>query len=152
MYRLATMDDCKCVYDLICDMEKKILPYNAFFNIYKMQQHNPNYACILYEENTKILAMINLRFEEQLHHADKIVEIMELVVDSKHRNKQIGKSILKYAEEFAKEKGAIQIEVACNQLRLDTHRFYLKEKMNNYHYKFSKVLIGEQPKENKLGM
>ena len=152
MYRISTIGDCLDVYNLICDMENKELPYNEFSIIFEQQQDNPNYFCILHEEDNKVIAMINLRFEEQLHHAAKVAEIMELVVDSKHRSKRVGKNILKYAEDFAKEKGAVQIEVACNQLRTNTHRFYIREGMNNYHYKFSKVLIGNQPKENKLGM
>ena len=51
----------------------------------------------------------------------------------------------------AKENGCIQIEVACNQLRIDTHRFYDREDMNNFHYKFSKPLEGETYVDNKLG-
>ena len=93
MYRISTIGDCLDVYNLICDMEKKELPYNEFSRIFEQQQDNPNYFCILHEEDHKVIAMINLHFEEQLHHAATIVEIMELVVDSKHRNKQVGKNI-----------------------------------------------------------
>ena len=40
----------------------------------------------------------------------------------------------------------------CNQLRKDTHRFYQREGMNNYHFKFSKGLGGKTVGENVLGV
>lgn len=94
-------------------------------------------------QNMHIRGMLNLRFEYQLHHAACIAEIMELVVAAQCRNKGIGKLMLNEACRIAKENGCIQIEVACNQLRKDTHRFYAREGMKNYHYKFSKPLVGD---------
>ena len=94
-------------------------------------------------QNMHIRGMLNLRFEYQLHHAARIAEIMELVVAAQCRNKGAGKLMLNEACRIAKENGCIQIEVACNQLRKDTHRFYEREGMKNYHYKFSKPLVGD---------
>ena len=93
----------------------------------------------------------NIRFEEQLHHADCIAEIMEFAVDPSHRDQGIGKGMLEKACEIAREQGCSQIEVACNQLRHDTHRFYIREGMHNFHYKFSKTLSGDQSSENVIG-
>ena len=59
--------------------------------------------------------------------------------------------MLTYASDLAKEAGCVQIEVARNQLRKNTHRFYLREGMQNFHYKFSKSLTGEDTTENVLG-
>lgn len=52
---------------------------------------------------------------------------------------------------MTKDAGCIQIEVACNQLRKDTHRFYLREGMHNFHYKFSLNLTGNDTAENAIG-
>lgn len=95
--------------------------------------------------------MLNLRFEEQLHHADWIAEIMEFVVDPSCRSKGIGAGMFEEVCRIARERDCSQIEVACNQLRTDTHRFYLRHGMKNYHYKFSLLLDGEDPGENALG-
>ena len=151
MYRESTLDDLRKVYDLICDMESKKLPYDRFKDIFSKQLESENYYCLLREDGGRVTAELNLRFEDQLHHADKIAEIMEFAVDPERRNEGIGKDMLEEACRIAKEHGCVQIEVACNQLRTDTHRFYLREGMKNYHYKFSKPLNGENGGENRLG-
>jgi len=50
-----------------------------------------------------------------------------------------------------KNNGCSQIEVACNQLRKDTHQFYAREGMHNFHFKFSKQLADDDVQENALG-
>ena len=85
------------------------------------------------------------------HHAGRIAEIMEFVVKAGYRDKGYGKDLFSYACQRAEARGCIQIEVACNQLRKDTHRFYLREGMKNYHFKFSKGLAGLDYSENVLG-
>lgn len=169
MYRKATADDCRIVYDLICDMENTALDYEKFSAIFRAQCENENYYCLICEKektsdnekvskaesncnnDVQVAGMLNLRFEDQLHHADRIAEIMEFVVAPGCRNKGFGSEILAKACEVARKHGCIQIEVACNQLRKDTHRFYLREGMKNYHFKFSMSLTGAPDTGNRLG-
>ena len=151
MFRKSEEKDCKAMYDLICDMENKRLPYEIFEGIYRKQLQREDMYCLIQEEDGKVTAMLNLRFEEQLHHCEKIAEIMEFVVDVECRNAGVGKEVLEEACRVALEYGCSQIEVACNQLRKDTHRFYEREGMHNFHYKFSKRLSGEDNSENVLG-
>ena len=150
-YRKATTEDTKAVYNLICDMESKELPYGRFSGIFGEQIADRNYYCLIREDDGRVTGMLNLRFEEQLHHADRIAEIMEFSVDPAFRDRGIGSEMLEEACRIAREYGCVQIEVACNQLRTDTHRFYLREGMHNFHYKFSKSLTGGDSSENKLG-
>ena len=150
-YREATLNDCKKIYLLICDLEDRELPIEKFNKIYCEQLSSKQYYCLVGEKNNEVLAVLNLRFEEQLHHAECIAEIMEFVVDPSCRNQGIGKGMFAKAIQIAKEHGCSQMEVACNQLRKDTHRFYLREGMNNFHYKFSKQLTGDICAENTLG-
>ena len=151
MYRKSEEKDCKAIYDLICDMENKQLPYDIFEEIYRNQLARKDMYCIIREENGEVQAMLNLRFEEQLHHCEKIAEIMEFVVDAGSRDIGVGKEVLEEACRVAREYGCSQIEVACNQLRKDTHRFYEREGMHNFHYKFSRRLMGEDSNDNVLG-
>ena len=151
MYRKSEEKDCKAIYDLICDMENKQLPYDIFEEIYRNQLQRKDMYCIIREENGKVQAMLNLRFEEQLHHCEKIAEIMEFVVDAGSRDIGVGKEVLEEVCRVAREYGCSQIEVACNQLRKDTHRFYEREGMHNFHYKFSRRLMGEDSNDNVLG-
>ena len=151
MYRSADMQDCEAVYQMICDMESKMLPYDRFQEIFQRQLEDGRYECIICEENGETIGVLNMRFEEQLHHSETIAEILEFVIAPGYRKKGFGKDMLAWASQRAKEKGCSQIEVACNQLRSDTHRFYLREGMKNYHFKFSKRLNGTDPSENVLG-
>jgi len=151
MYRSAVMQDCEAVYQMICDMEAKMLPYDQFRRIFQRQLEDVRYDCIICEENEKTIGVLNLRYEEQLHHSATIAEIMEFVIADGYRREGHGKDMLAYASQRAKEKGCTQIEVACNQLRKDTHRFYLREGMKNYHFKFSKRLTELDSGENVLG-
>lgn len=152
MYRKGRAEDCQLVYDLICEMEGKKLPYEDFSVIYAEQLENTKRCYLLIcELEGKVAGMLNLRFERQLHHAGPIAEIMEFVVDPALRSQGVGSGMFEEACRIAHEAGCSQIEVACNQLRKDTHRFYEREGMKNYHFKFSKMLMGEDGGENKLG-
>lgn len=152
MYRSADMQDCEAVYQMICDMESKKLPYDRFQEIFQRQLEDGRYECIICEENGETIGVLNMRLEEQLHHSEIIAEILEFVIASGYRNKGYGKDMLAYASQWAKERCCSQIEVACNQLRYNTHRFYLREGMKNSHFKFSKRLNGTDPDENEMGV
>jgi len=151
MLRQAKPGDCEAVYRLICEMEGKELAYDRFSSVYREQLDDGRYSCIVWEEDGAVLGMLNLRFEKQLHHAAAIAEVLELVVAPACRGQGAGKKLLETACRTAAEHGCVQIEVACNQLRADAHRFYLREGMNNYHYKFSKPLLGADAAGNRLG-
>jgi hypothetical protein len=104
LIREGTSVDCQAIYDLICDMEETELPYKPFRCMYLKQVANPRYECLVYERAGKVLGMINIRYENQLHHAACIAE------------------------------------------------FYEREGMNNYHYKFSKPLVGKCAVQNCIGL
>ena len=105
MYRIADMQDCEAVYQMICDMESKALPYDRFQEIFQRQLEDERYDCILCEENGKTIGVLNLRYEEQLHHSETIAEIMEFVIATGYRKEGRGKDMLAYASQHAKEKG-----------------------------------------------
>lgn len=151
MNRTASLLDCDAVYRLICGLEQKQLPYDMFCRIYQEQMRDGRYVCLVYEQENQVLGVLHLRFEWQLHHGARVAEILEFAVDPAHRGHGIGREMLEYACRTAKEAGCVQIEAACNQLRTDTHRFYEREGMHNYHFRFSKPLQGTDLPENAIG-
>ncbi len=151
MYRKSTLDDCEKIYKLICDIEQKQLQFDKFCSIYKKQFNNNHYYCLICERDENVIGVLNLRFEEQLHHSECIAEIMEFCIDKAYRKQGIGKEMFTNACQLAKNFGCTQIEVACNQLRKNTHRFYLREGMNNFHFKFSKSLVKNDSTKNEIG-
>ena len=151
MYRKAIASDCAKVYDLICNMECRELPFERFQEIFCNQLNSNRYYCLVNVYDDRVIAVLNLRFEEQLHHTGSIAEIMEFAVEAAFRNQGIGKDMLEEVCRIAGKQGCLQMEVACNQLREDTHRFYLREGMHNFHYKFSKSLAGNDTDKNAIG-
>lgn len=147
----AEKEDVKRVYELICDMEQSTLPYGEFERIFLAQLEDGDYCCLVYRREGELVAVLNLRFEEQLHHAGKIAEVMELAVDGRYRGRGLGRELLERACALAEERRCMQIELACNQLRREAHRFYLRQGMSCCHYKFSRSLTEEGPGENRLG-
>lgn len=142
VFRPAEGRDLNAVYALICDMEAKELPYAAFAEIFSAQLANPDYLCLVCELDGETAGECNLRFEYQLHHAARIAEIMELAVAPGYRNRGLGADLLREAQVAALAQGCVQIELACNMLRRDAHRFYEREGFKSCHYKFSKPLTG----------
>ena len=151
LYRSAAKEDCRAVYEMICDMEARELPYLAFEAIFRELLADGSHEFLVFELDGNVIAVIHLRYENQLHHAARIAEIMEFVVRSDCRNRGYGQDLFRLAVEAAETRGCLQIEVACNQLRKDTHRFYMREGMKNYHFKLSKGLSGLVFDGNVLG-
>ena len=150
-YRKGNLEDCKAVHSLICDMENKELPYERFYAIYQDQLSDCHYYCLVCEQDSAVIGVLNLRFEAQLHHTEHIAEILEFAVADTYRNKGIGKEMFFKSCQIAKINGCSQIEVACNQLREYTHHFYMREGMNNFHFKFSKRLFEDSVQQNSIG-
>ena len=88
MFRKSTLADCKAIYDLICDLEKKELPYERFCDIYTSQVQDKHYYCLVCEEEGAVVAVMNLRMEDQLHHAETIAEILEFSVADAYRSRE----------------------------------------------------------------
>lgn len=151
MYRKATLEDCMGVYALMCELEQKELPVGRFAEIFEAQVNDERYYCLVCERDGEIIGMLNLRFEEQLHHTSRIAEALEFAIAPSCRSQGIGKEMFGEACRLAREFGCSQIELATNQLRKDAHRFYEREGMHNFHYKFSMPLTGEDVAENAIG-
>ena len=150
-YRKSTSDDCIAIHRLISEMEQTDLPYQPFSKIYQRQLADERYYCLLCEDNEQIIGVLNLRFEEQLHHCALIAEILEFAVASSYRRQGIGKQMLAKAVELAQIFDCTQLEVACNQLRTDTHRFYEREGLHNFHFKFSRSFLNNASSKSMIG-
>lgn len=114
MLRKCEKSDGKSIYGLICDMENKELPYEKFEELYQQQLSREDMYGLVNFIDDNVIGFLNLRFENQLHHCEKIAEILEFAVDSRYRSKGIGKEMLAEAAKIALEHGCVQMEVACN--------------------------------------
>ncbi len=151
MLRHATMSDCPAIHRLACALEQEELDPAVFARICAEQLARPDMACIVCEEEEGVAAFINLRFEWQLHHCERICEIMEFVIASVLRSKGLGSHLFAEVCAEAERQGCTQIEVASSRLRTETHRFYERQGMEKSHCRFSMRLAGAQPRRDVLG-
>lgn len=149
--RKSGFQDCDAIYALVCDMENKVLHYEAFRQIYSAQLTSGNYTCLVFVEDGDVVGCLNLRMEAQLHHAGKVCEVMELAVREDCRGKGIGRQLFDAACSWARDNGGGQIELCCNRLRTRAHKFYASCGMHNFHYKFSLNFASPDDDTNVLG-
>ena len=138
VFRSAFENDLKKIFVLMCKLEESILNFKDFNTIYLQNLEDKNVHYIVAEDDKKeIVGFISLHVQKLLHHVGKIGEIQELIVVDKERGRGIGKELIKEAKKLAIEKGCIQLEVCCNRKRKESHSFYMSQKLNKTHYKFT---------------
>lgn len=151
MERMANQKDEIAIYGLMCQLEQTQLPYDRFAEIFRRQLAGEQYCCLVWEEEGRVVGVLNLRWEGQLHHAGKVAEILELIVDSSCRNQGVGHKLFARACRLAQQAGCGEMEVTSNRVRTGAHRFYLREGMAQTHVKFTKSLshpAAPAPEEN----
>lgn len=138
--RKAVSEDEPFVYDLMCELEDTAFERIVFQNLYTQLLGSPADCLLVALKAGKPAGFLHLRMEGQLHHCQKVAEILELIVDQDSRGQKIGEALLKAAFVTAKENGCSQIELTSNQKRTDAHRFYRSHRMEQTHVKFVRTL------------
>lgn len=139
VFDTASANDCERVWKLICQLENCQLPFEPFREMFAKQVKSTHYCCLVAREeaDSPVCALLNLRFENQLHHAARVAEILELVVDEPYRGQGIGAALLEESVRVAKEMGCVQLEVTSNRKRTEAHSFYESNGMVNSHVKLT---------------
>ncbi len=142
------------IYDLICLLEETKFDFEKFKKAYlfNLKESNIHYFVARDPETGKAVGFLSLYIHYQLHHIDKIAEIVELVVSREYRSQMVGSMLYEKAESYAKENQCLQLEVCSNALRERAHKFYERFGMHKFHVKLSKPLDGREiTDENRLG-
>lgn len=67
------------VYELICLLVGHDLDEKTFAAIYERQLEDPNHYCLVDDRDGVLYGVMNMRFEEQLHHGGTTAEIIEFL-------------------------------------------------------------------------
>lgn len=90
---------------------------------------------IVVEENSKIIGMGTIFIERKIIHNFKNVgHIEDIVIDSNHRGKGLGKLIINYLIEYGKNKNCYKILLNCNKNNIE---FYKKFNFIQKNYEMS---------------
>ena len=138
--RSAKPADLWPVKHLIEVLEETVFDERDFTAAFNAQLLDPHWHCFVCEAGGKIAALLNMRIDYQIHHAAKVAEILELVVEENCRGQSIGRELFAHACEFAREEGCVQIELCSSMRRTDAHRFYEREGMRKDHFNFTMPL------------
>ena len=138
--RRAEAADAGALWALVCALEDTRFDRAAFERRLGAQRADGRYRCLVAEQAGKVVGMLNLRIEEQLHHERPAAEIMELIVCDEARGAGVGARLVACARACAREAGCEIFEVTSSLYRMRAHRFYEREGLVKSHYRLSQSL------------
>ncbi len=84
---------------------------------------NPEHALLVALEKEIPVAFLHARVSVSFVR-ESGVEVAALVVDKNHRGAGIGRSLMRHAEQWAREQGYPAIFLRSNEIREEAHKFY----------------------------
>nr|WP_246625255.1 GNAT family N-acetyltransferase [Fictibacillus nanhaiensis] len=102
---------------------------------------NEAYACFVACINDQVIGMIGLTIGIFFEKNGCYARISALVVSEEFRGNGIGKQLVRYGEEWAKEQGATAILLNSGKHRTDTHEFYRSLDYDDTGLRFIKVML-----------
>lgn len=135
MIRKMQESDIERVYKLVCALEETIFDFDKMSSI--MKELIKTHHIFIYEYDSHIAGYIDIKIEYQMHHCDKVAEVIEFCVDSNYRSQKIGSKLFEYIKEYAKLNDCAILDLTTNQKRHRAHKFYENHGMNQTHYKYT---------------
>ena len=132
--RVATADDLTCIVRMLADdflggTREKIeeTVSESYILAFREIESDPNNELIVAEFGGKIVGTFQLTFTPSLSfRGGKRCTIESVRVDSRLRGEGIGKEMMLWAIERAKEKGCVSMQLTTHKERENAHRFYEK--------------------------
>lgn len=87
---------------------------------------DPTKKLIVAEYDNKIVGMASMILLSRLNRKSLELYIPELIVQKDHQNKGIGKKIMEFGIDFAKQHKCHRIRLESGNQRIDSHQFYKK--------------------------
>ena len=138
--RRARLADADELHALVCELEGERFDRDAFRARLVSQLAGDGYRCLVAERAGRVVGMLNLRIEVQLHHERPAAEIVELIVTAEAREAGVGMELVACARLLAEDAGCEVFEVTSNLVRERAHRFYERQGMTKSHYRLSMML------------
>lgn len=133
--RRAAERDAPVLYDMICGLENTVIDRIAFQSVFDRNIFAENIAYFIAELDGKPVGMVSCHIQALLHHSALVSEIQEMYVDPSYRSYGVGHLLMNFVKDYARNHGAIQMEVTSRNYREDAHRFYQKEGFEKSHVK-----------------
>lgn len=100
------------------------LPEN-YIKAFREIESDPNNELIIAEQDNEVIGTLQLTYTPSLSfQGSKRATVESVRVDAKYRGKGIGRKMMIWAMERAREKGCVSMQLTSHSDRKDAHRFY----------------------------
>ena len=135
--RNAVLNDIQGIYNLICELEGKKMPYKEFEQIYSSNLKCKNVHYLVVEDEDQLIGFGSIHIQSLLHHTGRVAEIQELIVRDCYRSRGVGTKLVDRLIEISKGEKCETIEVCCNRRRVESLEFYERCGFGKSHYKLT---------------
>ena len=131
--RAATEQDIPRILELYEELVTSTAPAETgrtpslddYRRVFEQARDMPGHELIVAEENGKVIGTMVLLIVPNLSHSGLPWATVENVVtDQRFQRQGIGKIMMEYAIDRAKESGCYKLQLASNKKREEAHRFY----------------------------
>lgn len=132
IFRQAILDDLPYIVDMLSDdplgaqRERFEVPLpDSYFAAFEAINKNPLNELIVATIEGTVVGVLQLTFIPNISFQGSWRALIEGVrVAAEYRNQGIGRKLLEYAINRAKEEGCHMVQLTMNKQRTDAHRFY----------------------------
>lgn len=131
-FRTATLDDLPRIVRMLADdflgstreRYEDPLP-ESYIKAFREIEADPNNELIVAEKGGDVIGMMQLTFTPSISfQGGKRATVESVRVDEKYRGQGIGREMMLWTIERAREEGCISLQLTTNAERGDAHRFY----------------------------
>lgn len=132
LFRIAVREDLPAIVHLLADddlgsqREKDEEPSpQSYYAAFEQIDRDPNHQLIVAETNGEVMGTLHLMFLPSISFQGGLrAQIESVRVDKICRNMGIGREMMEWAVERARERGAHVVQLITHLSRKDAHRFY----------------------------
>jgi ribosomal protein S18 acetylase RimI-like enzyme len=97
----------------------------SYLKAFREIEADPNNMLVVAERGGEVIGMLQLTFTPSISfQGGKRATVESVRVDKKYRGRRIGRELMLWSIERAKEEGCISMQLTTNAEREDAHRFY----------------------------
>jgi len=120
-FRKLTHDDYVSYLALIRDFRETTFTQVQFWSTLDIMSKTSD--IIVIEEDGELIACGTLLYETKLiHNISKVGHIEDVCIKKSHRGKKIGKQLIDYLSQLAKEKGCYKVTLYCEDNNVEFYR------------------------------
>jgi len=104
-----------------------------------LEMVHQNYECVGIYDLDRLIGICGLWFQTR-HYAGRSTEVDHVIIDDDYRNQGIGKLLMEYVYDYAREKSCNWVELNTYVHNFPSHKFYYNQGFTARGYHFVKEL------------